>query len=305
MDISIIIVSWNTRDLLKKCLESIYARTRGTSFEIFVIDNGSRDKTIETVRQEFPDVITVSNTENRGFAGANNQGIRKAKGRYVLLLNPDTELKNNALLGMANFMDKKSPVCGVAGCHLLNADLSHQNSVRRFPGVLDQVIILLKLHRLFPGLAPISFYLASDFDYSKETSVDQVMGAFFMIRRETLEKVGMLDERNFFNWFEEVDFCRRARECGYEIWYTPSAEVIHHYGQSFRQVMLFAKQRMWNRSLRRYFRKHHSVIEYSVIASVSWIALGMVWCMDLVKRILAPRQPTASPMSPKSVLPSP
>ncbi len=266
---------------MKKCLESIYAHTRGISFEIFVIDNGSHDGTVEMIRLEFPSVTCIANAVNRGFAGANNQGIEMAGGRYVLLLNPDTELKNDALARMTEWMDTK-PNCGVVGCRLLNTDLSHQNSVRRFPRLLDQIIILLKLHHIFPKLPPLSRYLASRFDYTKESKVDQVMGAFFMIRLEGIEKIGILDERNFFNWFEEVDFCIRAREAGYEIWYTPSADVIHHYGQSFKQIMPFAKQKMWNRSLRRYFHKHHSVIEYSVIASVGWIALGMAWCMDLV-----------------------
>lgn len=285
MDISIIIVSWNTRELLKKCLASIYANTQGASFEIFVVDNGSRDGTVEMARREFTNVTVIANEANRGFADANNQGIKRALGRYILLLNPDTELKSDALSRMAEWMDTK-PSCGIAGCHLLNADLSHQNSVRRFPGVSDQTIILLKLHHLFPRIPPIQSYLADDFDYEKESPVDQVMGAFFMIRREVIKKIGTLDERNFFNWFEEVDFCRRAREAGYEIWYTPVAEIIHHYGQSFKQVMQFAKQRMWNRSLRRYFRKHHSVIAYCVISFASWIALGLAWNMDLAKKVI-------------------
>lgn len=287
MDISIIIVSWNTRNLLKKCLQSIYEHANGVSFEIFVVDNGSRDGTVEMVRREFTNVTAIANEANRGFAGANNQGIQKAKGQYILLLNPDTELKNDALLRMDEWMDAK-PACGIAGCHLLNADLSHQNSVRRFPSVSDQTIILLKLHHLFPRLSPIRHYLIDDFDYEKESPVDQVMGAFFMIRREVIKKIGMLDERNFFNWFEEVDFCRRARGAGYEVWYTPIAEIVHHYGQSFKQVMPFAKQRMWNRSLRRYFRKHHSVIVYSIIVIVSWIALGLSILYSSRKRFLAP-----------------
>ena len=270
MDVSIIIVSWNTRDLLQKCLQSIYKHTRGISFEIFVIDNGSHDGAVEMIRLEFPGLTCIANVVNRGFAGANNQGIKRAGGRYVLLLNPDTELTNDALSLMTKWMDEKRE-CGIAGCHLLNTDLSHQNSVRRFPQLLDQTIILLKLHHLFPKL--LSSYLESDFDYRKESKVDQVMGAFFMIRRSVIENLGELDERNFWNWFEEVDFCLRARDRGYEIWYAPLANVIHHYGQSFKQVMPFAKQEMWNRSLRNYFKKHNSIIAYCVITLASWLAV--------------------------------
>jgi GT2 family glycosyltransferase len=284
MQISIIIVSWNTRDLLKKCLQTIYEHARGISFEIFVIDNGSRDGTVEMIQNEFKEVRCMVNTVNMGFAAANNQGILSASGRYILLLNPDTELIDNALQKMIDFMENKSS-CGIAGCHLLNPDKGHQDSVRRFPGFLDQTFILLKLHHIFPHFKPFDDYREKGFDYSKARIVDQVMGAFFMVRREVFEKIGLLDEKSFFNWFEEVDFCKRAYEAGFEVWYTPHAEIIHHYGQSFKQIMPIAKQKMWNKSLSMYFRKHHPKSAYCSIIFLGLASFAIVSFITEIKKL--------------------
>jgi len=284
MDLSIIIVSWNVSNLLKKCINSIYKRTQGISFEVFVIDNASADNTVQIIRKNFSQVKLIINQENKGFAGANNQGIKGAEGDYVLLLNPDTELKEDSFTKMVKFM-KDNPKCGIAGCHLLNPDGSHQDSVRRFPKFLDQALILLKLHHIFPQFAPFQHYLCKDFDYKQEQQVDQVMGAFFMIRRKVIEQIGLLDEK-FFIWFEEVDYCQRAKAAGWQVIYTPLTSIIHHFGQSFKQVMTIKKQKIWNRSLRYYFFKHYGFWKYAVIALLSWISLGLVYLLNFKAQIL-------------------
>lgn len=273
MDLSIIIVSWNVRDLLKKCLSSIYKHTRGITFEIFVIDNGSTDNSALMIKEKFPKVKLAINQENKGFAAANNQCIKKAVGDYILLLNPDTELKEDSMTPMVEFM-KQNDACGIAGCHLLNSDGSDQTSVRRFPGFLDQALILLKLHRILPNLTPLRRYLCADFDYSREQKVDQIMGAFFMIKREVIDKIGLLDEK-FFIWFEEVDYCLRAQKAGWQVVYAPVTSVIHHFGQSFKQMMTVDKQKIWNKSLRYYFLKHRGFAKYVLIILLSWISLGL------------------------------
>jgi GT2 family glycosyltransferase len=302
MDLSIIIVSWNVSDLLKKCIDSIYKHTQGISFEVFVIDNASADKTAEMVKGSFgcksagarackragvksvPNPLyLISNQTNRGFAAANNQGIKKAKGDYILLLNPDTELKEDSLTKMVNFM-KNRPQCGIAGCHLLNPDGSAQDSVRGFPGFLDQTLILLKFHHIFPHFFVFRRYLYQNFDYEKESSVDQVMGAAFMIRRQVIKQIGLLDE-NFFIWFEEVDYCLRAKSAGWQIVYTPTTSIIHHFGQSFKQVMTVKKQKIWNKSLRYYFLKHHSLLEYVMISILTWVSLGLVYITSVKLKV--------------------
>lgn len=282
MDLSIIIVSWNTRDLLKRCLDSIYQHTRGVHFEIFVIDNNSEDETKDMVEEyKSGNLYLIVNKTNRGFAAANNQGIKKAQGKYILLLNPDTKLKENSFAKMMEFMETQ-PLCGICGCHLLNSDASHQNSVRRFPKFLDQALILLKLHHLYDGFSSFKKYIAQGFNYQKSQMVDQVMGACFMIKRELVARIGLLDEK-FFIWFEEVDYCKRAYNAGYEIWYYADTELTHHFRQSFKLVMPVKKQRIWNKSLRYYFWKHHGIVSYIGISILTWMGLMLAYGYGLFK----------------------
>ncbi|MBU2575531.1 glycosyltransferase family 2 protein [Patescibacteria group bacterium] len=266
--ISIIIVSWNTRNLLKKCLESIFTHVRDAQYEVIVIDNASQDGTVEMVRGDFPNVKFIANDKNLGFAKANNQGIREAHGEYILLLNPDTEFIEDALTPVLRKMESDEKI-GVLGCKLLNSDKTLQPSVRRFPRKRDVAIILLKLHKLFPSL--LDHYLARGFsakgsprceagrpasgwDYSREQEVGQVMGAFFLVRKEVFDKIGFLDER-YFIWFEEVDFCRRVWQYGWKVVYYPNASIVHHHGQSFAQAQTWQKQLWFFHSAWRYFFK--------------------------------------------------
>lgn len=255
MDLSVIIVSWNVRALLEKCLFSVFnPPVGGQDFEIFVVDNNSTDGSAEMVREKFPQVKLISNKENRGFAVANNQAIKKAKGDFVLLLNPDTEILDNALEKMVDFM-KNHLDCGIAGCQILNPDKTVQPSVRMFPDLFTCSLMVLKLHHFKPIFSLLGRYFAKDFDYSKTQPVEQVMGAFFMIRKEVIEKIGLLDE-GYYLWFEEVDYCRRLlKKTDYKIYYTPVAQVIHYGGQSFKQVMTLKKQWLFYKSMMRYFRK--------------------------------------------------
>ncbi|HRY63514.1 MAG TPA: glycosyltransferase family 2 protein, partial [Patescibacteria group bacterium] len=232
MDLSIIIVSWQVKDLLQKCLGSLYQYTSGLKFEVFVVDNNSLDGTIEMVRQEFPQVNLIVNTQNLGFARANNQALKLSAGRHVLLLNPDTEFFDNALGQIVELMDKNRE-WGIAGCKILNPDKTIQSSVRRFPGWFDQTLVLLKLHHLKFFKKSLNKYWAKDFDYETVSVVDQVMGAFFMIRHSVLDQLGLWDEKYFY-WFEEVDYCRRAKDAGFQVVYTPDPVIIHHGAASFR-----------------------------------------------------------------------
>ncbi|MEK9151936.1 MAG: glycosyltransferase family 2 protein, partial [Patescibacteria group bacterium] len=255
MDLSIIIVNWKVRDLLRRCLLSVYAGTSGISFEVFVADNDSDDGSVEMVRREFPQAALLANKKNLGFAAGNNPAIKMSKGDFVVWLNPDAEVIGNALGRMVGYL-RANPEVGIAGPRIVNEDGSVQPSVRRFPTPLSQALIMLKIQNLMPTLAPLRRYYALDFDYSRAVAVDQVMGAAMFIRRSVFEKIGLLDER-FFIWYEEVDFCKRAKDAGFEIRYVPAATVRHGGGQSFRQVFGPKKQRMMNRSLRQYMGKHY------------------------------------------------
>lgn len=254
IELSIIIVSWNTKDLLKKCLESIYRETKDIVFEIFVVDNASSDGTIEMLKENFKNIRLIANKKNLGFARANNQAIKETASDFVILLNPDTELFDNSLKKMIDFM-KARPNIGVLGPKLLNSDKTRQPSTRRFPNFLNQLIILFKLHHLFPNLKSYKKYLMRDFDGQREMGVNQVMGAAFMIRRKLIEQVGMLDE-DYFIWFEEVDYCRRAKKADWEVYYNPDARIIHYGGESFAQLGAIKKQWMYFTSMIKYFKNN-------------------------------------------------
>lgn len=277
MDISIIIVSWKVKDRLKENLAALFASSREISFEVFVVDNDSGDGTAEMVKAEFPEVRLIANDENLGFASANNQAIRQARGEFVLLLNPDMRIRPDTLRNMVDWM-RANPQASVAGCHLVRETGETIRQIRRFPTVWDQLAIVLKLPHLLPKI--LDRYIVADFDYAKPVKVDSIRGGFFMMRRETLEKVGLLDER-FFLWFEEVDYCRRIKEAGGEVWYTPAAECLDYVGQSFRQVRRSAAQKYFRDSMLKYFRKWQPAWQYWLL-KLAW-PIGILLALILEK----------------------
>jgi len=280
MALSIIIVSWNVKKLLKQCLNSIYQYTKEINFEIFVVDNNSQDQTVTMVKKCFPQVKIIANQKNLGFAKANNQAIKKAQGNYILLLNPDTEIKENSFKKMIEFL-KKYPKVGILGPKLTNTDGSVQQSVRSFPTICDQALILLKIHCLFPKFKCLKQYFKTDFDYQKTQIVDQVMGACFLIKKQVLSEIGILDP-GFYIWFEEVDFCKRAQNAGWKIMYFAQTAVIHYFGQSFKQMLSLRKQKIWNQSLQYYFLKHHSFAKYLILVFLGYPALILSYLIEKV-----------------------
>lgn len=287
MDLSIIIIPWNVRDLVRENLKSIYKNTSNIEFEVFAVDNDSRDGTADMIRKEFPRVYPVksgeagakqfngvnliANNYNAGFARANNQAIKEARGRYILLLNPDMRVLPGTLEGMVKWMDAHSEA-GVAGCHLVKENRETVPHIRRFPTVWDQLAIVLKSPHIFPSV--LNKYLCKDFDYIKEQEVDSIRGSFFMIKREVIEKIGALDER-YFIWFEEVDFCRRVRQDGWKVIYTPTAECVDYVGKSFAQVKRGVTQKYFRDSMLKYFKKWHPGWQYWVL-KIAW-PIGMLF----------------------------
>lgn len=233
IDLSICIVSWNTEALLKECLRSIFERTRGISYEVFVVDNASKDGTVKMVREHFSDVSLIVNHENRGFAAANNQAVRLAKGRHVIFQNPDTVVLGDALQTMVQFMDGH-PEAGAVGCKLLNADGSIQRSTKR---LLTSSIILYDntiLGRLPFLRGKLKNYKMKSFSFDRVEDVDAASGAALMVRKSILDEAGLMDE-GYFMFFEEMDLCRRVRLKGYKIYFVPTALIIHFGGASRHQ----------------------------------------------------------------------
>lgn len=270
MDLSIIIVNWNVRELLEKCLASIYKETQNLDFEVIVVDNASKDGSVGMVKEKFPQVRLIANKDNKWFSGGNNQGFELAKGEYVLLLNPDTEILNGAINKMVEFMTGKIPSkgeissIGVLGCKLLNSDMTVQPSCRKLPRLKDQILVLLKLHNFFPKLKAVREYYMLDYKYNDTRKVEQVMGACLLTRKEIIDKIGGLDE-SYRSIFEEVDFCARVKKAGWKIYFTNTAQIIHHKGQSFRKRKIITNQKNFNYALLRFFKKHKPFWQYLIL----------------------------------------
>lgn len=231
--LSIIIVNYNAGHYLENCLRSIYAETKQIPFDIWVVDNNSKDASVSMIRRNYPLVNLIENKENIGFARANNDAIRKSTGDYVLLLNPDTLILENAIEKMVKFLDE-NPRTGIAGCKVLNEDGTLQLACRRSipaPGVA--FFRLTGLSRLFPNSKTMAKYNMTYLDPDKPHEVDAVSGAFLMIRMKVVDKIGTLDE-NFFMYGEDLDFCIRTKKAGWIVMYFPSAQIIHHKGECSR-----------------------------------------------------------------------
>jgi len=279
MDLSIITVPWNVRDLVRENFKAIYKNTQNIDFEVFSVDNNSKDGTTEMIRKEFPQVKIIFNKHNIGFAKANNQAIKESKGRYILLLNPDMRVLPGTLEKMVKWMDKH-PEVGVAGLHLIKENGETVLHVRKFPKFLDQLAIVLKIPHVFPSI--LNKYLAKNFDYTKSIEVDSIRGSFFMIRREVIEKIGGLDER-YFVWFEEVDYCKQVKNLGYKIMYTPNVECVDFVGKSFSQVPRGKTQKYFKDSMLKYFKKWHPRWQYYILKLVWPVGLFIAWASHKLK----------------------
>ncbi len=235
MDVSIVIVNWNTREILRNCLASIYTQAAdGIGFEVIVVDNASGDDSGAMVKKEFPEVVLIQNIINKGFAAANNQGIVVSHGRYVLLLNSDTIVLKDALTSAVAFADR-NPEAAAVGCRVLNPDRSLQQTCFMFPSILNMILSTTYLYKLFPRSRFFGRERMSWWDRSDVREVDVVTGCFMMVRREAIDKVGVMDER-FFMYGEETDWCCRFKKAGYKVLFTPFTGIIHYGGQSTRQA---------------------------------------------------------------------
>ncbi len=230
MDLSVIIVSWNTCQVLRECLESVQRQRSSASIDVWVVDNASKDGSAEMVRETFPAVHLIENSENVGFARANNAAVAASSGRYVLLLNSDTVVLSGAFDALVDFLDAH-PEAGAAGAHTLNPDGSLQVSTYPSPTLARELWFLLHLDRL----RPYGAYDMAQWSSDQPRAVDAVLGACLIVRQATLDQVGALDPA-YFMYSEEIDLCYRIRRAGWRIYWVPQAKIVHYGGQSTRQV---------------------------------------------------------------------
>jgi GT2 family glycosyltransferase len=277
MDISIIIVNWNTKEHLRNCLRSIADTIQEIGYEIIVVDNASHDGSVSMLRQEFPAVIVIENRENRGFAAANNQAMSIMKGRYALLLNTDAFLKQNAAVRLFSFLEK-NPAAAMACGQLLNADGSKQNSIAAFPDVLTLMTNTSLLEFLCPRRYP-----GKRHDWREPIEIDSGIGACLVVRRQAIDAVGMLDERYFF-FFEETDWAYRMRAEGWKIFHVPGAFIYHFQGQSIGRDVRSRIE--FYRSRYQFFRKWRSRRYFLLICLVIVVRLIINWLLTAVANML-------------------
>lgn len=272
--LSVIVVSWNTRELLRQCLASLLANPPECIMEVLVVDNASTDGSAEMVQANFPGVRLLVNPVNTGFAPANNQAIPLCSGDFVLLLNPDTVVKPGAMQGLVDLLEA-NPNAGAAGPRLLNADGSFQPSVFPFPTLARELWRLLHLD----ALVPYALYDTRRWDLSTPHEVDSIQGACLLIRSEVIQQVGLFDA-DYFLYSEEIDLCYRIRAAGWKLLWRPDVAVVHLGGQSARQEALKSFINLYRGKVL-FFRKHYGGLS-------SWLYRGVLALTALLRLALAP-----------------
>ena len=286
-DLSIIIVNWNVRELLRACLRSLAPARAKLALQVIVVDSHSSDDSVAMVRQEFPWVELIACEENVGFPRGNNLGLARANGRYILLLNPDTEVVGQALTTMLAYLESH-PAVGALGPQLLNPDGSVQSSRRRFPTLATALFESTWLEPLAPA-SILRHYYVEDVADGETAVVDWVTGACLLVRREVVDQIGGLDE-DYFMYSEELDWCRRIRAAGWQIVYLPTAQVIHHVGKSSEQAVT-ARHINFQRAKLRYFYKYHGRLTAGLLRL--FILLNYVWqlLVEGLKGIVGHKRP--------------
>jgi len=287
LDVSIVIVSFNTCEVLRACLESVTRETVGLSAEMMVVDNASSDGSAEMVAREFPGVRLFRSETNLGFGAANNVALEQASGRYFILLNSDAFFEPGALHRAITHMDA-TPDCGLGGARLIGRDGEWQPSARMFHTVLGDWIVTTGLAGQFPKNKVMGGFDRTWADPMEAASVDWVPGAFCIVRPAVLAKIGLFDPA-FFLYYEEVDLCKRIKDAGYSVWYWPDVVVVHWGGESSKRVKTLAYSSMaaqvvmWRmRSMFLYYRKHHGV--------KAWLAKemeGAMYRVTIVRNMLS------------------
>jgi N-acetylglucosaminyl-diphospho-decaprenol L-rhamnosyltransferase len=284
--LSIIIVSWNTRDLLARCLDSLQAASGGLDVEIIVVDNASQDGTPDIVRQRFPEVLLLEPGQNLGFAAGNNLGLSRARGQWLMLLNPDTEVGEGVLQSLITFL-QKHPMIGVVGPPLWYATGERQSSRRRFPTLFTLFLESTPLEHWVRPL--LRRYYMDDRPLHSAHPVDWLVGAAILMRRAVYESVGGLDER-FFMYFEETDWQRRIKGAGWPIWYVPDGRIIHHESAAAGKIVALRYIR-FNASKIAYAARWHGIVWARLLRLWLFFLFVVEWLKEGVKWLLGHKRP--------------
>lgn len=278
-ELSILIVNWNTRDLLRACLDSLRQHV-GVAHEVIVVDNDSHDGSAQMMRDEFPDVVLVANDFNAGFAGGNNQAYEKARGAWIWLLNPDTQVLSGAAETLIDFLQADEKRGAVASALIDARDGSIQRSCRTFPTPGALWAQGSGLASFYPRSRRFGFYKMGAWNMKTAREVDQPMASSFLLRRAAIESIGALFDEQFPIFFNDVDLCWRLKQAGWQIWYLPDAEVIHWGGAGTSQVRPQMIEES-HRSLRRFYEKHY---KGQISAPLYWATVGLAGISGWIRK---------------------
>jgi GT2 family glycosyltransferase len=278
MDLSIIIVSWNAREYLSKCIQSLAGLLTNANSEIIVVDNASTDGSPEMVCAQFPQVRLIRNSKNLGFAKANNIGIRQCTGNYIALINSDVEVLNGCVDRLIEYMKQNSDI-GMLGPQILDENGNVQRSCMGFPSIWNTFCRTFALDVLFPNTKLFSGYMMSYWPHNTTRDVDVINGCFWMIRRQAIDEVGLLDER-FFMYAEDKDWCKRFWDAKWKIVYYPEAQAIHYGGASASNAPIKFYIEMYRANLQ-YWKKHHDRMAQAIFM----VFIGLHHIMRLLGQI--------------------
>lgn len=284
MDLSILIVNYNTAALTLQCLRSVFQSKGDYAFEVIVIDNASSDVSVEQIERQFPQVKLICNKENVGFAAANNQGIARAQGKYILLLNSDTVVREDTFDTMISFMEAH-PRVGASGCKIVLPDGSLDKACKRgFPTPSAAFFYAFGIARWFPNNPYFNQYHMSHLDPDQQYPIDCLVGAFMLVRKTVIDQVGGLDE-TFFMYGEDIDWCYRIKQAGWEIYYYPRTEIVHHKGGSSRNKPLKIIYE-FHRAMILFHRKHYRTKYPFYINGLVYMGVGIKFILSLIKNKL-------------------
>jgi len=287
VELSVVIVAWNAKPYLRLCLESLVKAPPRRSIEVLVVDNASADGTIEMVEREFPWVKLVKSKENLGFAKGNNVAIRQCRGHYIALVNPDVIVFPGCLDALADFLDE-NPKVGNVGPRVFNPDMTQQSTCRRFPTLWNNICTTTRLESIFKGRRLFAGEHMFYFPHDRTIPVDVIVGCFSMIRRETFDEVGVLDE-GLFMYGDDVDWCRRAHNAGWRVMFYPGAQAIHDRGKTtapFPEHFAVAQQR----SILRYWKKHHTLVGVLGIRSILFLHHSLRYLLAVLLSLVRPQK---------------
>ena len=270
-DLSVVIPNYNTRNLLKNCLDSIFRNRGSLSIEVFVVDNASSDGSVSMVKKSFPKVTLIRNRMNLLYSRANNQGLRIAKGKYVLILNSDTLMHKDSLPKMKKFMDEH-PVCGLASCREIEGKGRTLDTCHRFPSPITELLEFPISRKLFPNPKILRDLRYAGWNRKDVRKVDTVPGSFMFGRSKVIKKVGFFDE-NLPLFYSDADLCKRVHDEGYEIWHNGKVTITHYAAKSLEKFSIYNTMKLSYKDMVNYYYKHFGLLWASFLWILSKINL--------------------------------